>query len=579
MTSMRRPNYLLWVLIVIPLSLALLMNFGNFSTPQYAAICVLLGLVASVLSAVLFYYHTRFTKLIEKYADEAALRPITGADPALSSPAGSPRESAIEPAERIEALLQALVSSIKELKAERKLLLEKTQDIICALDKSGAIARINDASWSVLGYKPAELIGQPFSILAPDQGKGDEQSAYGQLGSILSGQSAGNNLEVEMQRKDTNIVTMLLSTYWSQTEQSFCCIGHDITERKRLEKQLSASERKTRFVMEQLPVAILAIDDSGVIQMANRMAGDLLQREKARLVGEMIDRLIPSFDCRQLPDTEKMPIATYACTDADQHISCDLFYVTIDESGEQLHLLSLIDTSEREKFQRLRNQLVAMVSHDLRAPLTSIKTFTSLLLNSNGDARSSLITKYASSADACVNRLIVMTNNLLDFERSQFGGLELMLKELPAAQLLDSAIHTMQPVLDERKLTVVKDYGSNASIRVDDEKMLQVLVNILSNAIKYSPCGSQITVATAAEDACLQINISDEGPGIPEAELERVFDRFYQVTDQAMRQRGYGLGLSISQTIIAQHQGRIKANNAPNGGAVFSIELPLQDRF
>lgn len=226
----------------------------------------------------------------------------------------------------------------------------------------------------------------------------------------------------------------------------------------------------------------------------------------------------------------------------------------------------------------LRAALLSSASHDLRTPLASIKASASSLLEEDvqwdDEARRSFATSIVREADR-LNRLVA---NLLDMSRIEGGALKPEKEWYPVDELIHDVLGRMQPLLQGR--VVRTDLPDDLPpVKLDYLQIDQVLTNLIENAVRYTPQDSPLDIEARLEGDEMVISVADRGPGIPPADLERVFDKFYRVMEtqtKATRTSGSGLGLAVSRGLVEAHGGRIRAENREGGGAVFRFTLPLK---
>lgn len=218
-----------------------------------------------------------------------------------------------------------------------------------------------------------------------------------------------------------------------------------------------------------------------------------------------------------------------------------------------------------------RAALFSSVTHDLRTPLASIKAGVTTLLDPgvdiNADARRELLRTVLEETDR-LNRLV---GNLLDLARVRAGAVAPAKQQVALDEIVESVLHRLSSSLDE--LVVRTVFRDVPDIPADPIQVDQVLTNVLENALRFSPPGGEITIGVAPWKGAVQVRISDQGPGIPEADRERVFETFYRGEDGG----GSGLGLSIARAIVRAHGGRIWVEGSPTGGASVVFELPTHD--
>ena len=227
----------------------------------------------------------------------------------------------------------------------------------------------------------------------------------------------------------------------------------------------------------------------------------------------------------------------------------------------------------------LRAALLSSVSHDLRTPLSSIKAAASSLLQEDvqwdDEARHSFALAIVREADR-LNRLVA---NLLDMSRIEGDALKPEKEWYPIDELIHDVVDRMQPVLQGH--VVHTDLPADLPpVKLDYLQIDQVLTNLLENAARYTPAGSPIDIGVRLDGEYMLISVADRGPGIPAADMERVFDKFYRVMEtqtKATRTTGSGLGLAVCKGLVEAHGGRIWVENRQGGGAIFQFTLPLSE--
>lgn len=223
---------------------------------------------------------------------------------------------------------------------------------------------------------------------------------------------------------------------------------------------------------------------------------------------------------------------------------------------------------------RRKKELVAMVSHDLRTPLTSLRGFLELLtMGALGDVAEGARDR-ARRAQNSVERLIALINDLLDLEKMESGTIQLTASRLKAETLIERAVESVSQFADEHDVTIVAPV-TEASLNADGDRLVQVLVNLLSNAVKFSPPDSTVTVSVEELPGWIEFRVKDEGRGVPAAFQEAIFERFQQVEAADARAKGgTGLGLPICKAIVEQHGGTIGVDSQEGKGSEFWFRLP-----
>jgi two-component system, OmpR family, sensor histidine kinase BaeS len=234
------------------------------------------------------------------------------------------------------------------------------------------------------------------------------------------------------------------------------------------------------------------------------------------------------------------------------------------------------EESRREELDRLKDEFVLTASHELRSPLTSVQGFAELLMLD----RDSLTPQQAETVEIILDNcrhLVRLLNDLLDLTRSDAGRLLVQPQPTEVAPLLDDVVRTMRAQTEAGNQSLTEHVPPGLPlINVEPDRIRQILVNLITNAHEYSPEGASIQVAARAIGAEVEISVSDDGPGIPAEQLERIFDRFTR-GDAGLTQRvgGTGLGLAISKSLVELHGGSIAAESVVGQGSTFRVRLPV----
>ena len=246
----------------------------------------------------------------------------------------------------------------------------------------------------------------------------------------------------------------------------------------------------------------------------------------------------------------------------------------LTDAGEPLGLVVLRDVTELKRLEQVRREFVANVSHELRTPLASIKALVETLEAGAVDDPA-VADDFLRRIVGEVDRLAALVDELLDLARLESGRVTLHPESLDPADLLGRAVARLRPQTERARLTLeLAVPPALPPVRADRARVEQVLLNLIHNAIKFTPPGGTITVGAAEDDRMLRVTVRDTGVGIAADELPRLFERFYKA-DKARRSDGTGLGLAIAKHIVQAHGGTIWAESRPGEGATFGFTLPL----
>lgn len=251
---------------------------------------------------------------------------------------------------------------------------------------------------------------------------------------------------------------------------------------------------------------------------------------------------------------------------------------TVRRDGQVYIGLALQDVTDVVHLKRARREMVANISHELRTPIANIRLIIDSLFHEGdkpkGKASRGAIKDIARETDS----LLWLVQELWDLSMIESGDAILRAIELPLLPLVQEAIERMEDQGSAKDLRIRHDMPSDLNVLADRDQIRRVVMNLIHNAIKHSPPGGAITVSAERSGLDAIISVVDEGPGVPEEHVDRIFERFYQVDPARARGMGTGLGLAICKHIVEAHSGRIWAvGNQDGGGGRFYFTLPLED--
>ncbi|HEY9755781.1 MAG TPA: ATP-binding protein [Oculatellaceae cyanobacterium] len=346
---------------------------------------------------------------------------------------------------------------------------------------------------------------------------------------------------------------------------------------------LLEAQRKERAVVQNAVDVICSLDSELRFSRVNPAAVEMFGRQTDDLIGTHVAEHILSEDIKPCQD---------ALTDARTTGSVKTFEGRILRAGgsvadalwsvqwsanEQSYFCVLHDVTARKEVERMKEEFIQMISHDLRTPLMSVQTDLNLLEAGVVDPVTEKIQKRLAGADKNVSYVIELINSLLDIERLNAGELQLELSDFPINDVLVRAVDTVKPLAERGKVRVEFALSdSTLRVRADERRVLQVSINLLSNAVKFSPKDSTITVSVTRADKFCKVAVTDQGRGIPKEALDKIFDRFRQVEQSdASIKGGSGLGLAICKAIVNEHGGELTVRSEVGKGSTFEFTVPL----
>ncbi len=248
---------------------------------------------------------------------------------------------------------------------------------------------------------------------------------------------------------------------------------------------------------------------------------------------------------------------------------------------EEMALEAVAARDAAEFANRAKTEFLANMSHELRTPMHGILSYAQFGKKRIGRVPPEKLLEYFTEIDACGERLMALLNDLLDLAKLESGKMEYIHQLNDIEEQIDIVLAEFMPIAEEKQLHIDKQIRSECRyLLFDRDRIDQVLRNLLSNAVKFSKSGGRILFATCTvfenDQRFLKVMVKDQGIGLPEDELDAIFDKFIQSSETKTGSGGTGLGLAICRQIISDHDGRIWAENNTDGGAVFSFTLPCQ---
>jgi two-component system sensor histidine kinase VicK len=350
------------------------------------------------------------------------------------------------------------------------------------------------------------------------------------------------------------------------------------------QESMEAERNRLNSVLSHMTDGVIATDRRGKVVTINEEALNQLDLKIDEAIGQSIIELLDiagEYSLRNLLEESPEVMVNLEKDDREDTTLRVDFSMIRRESGFISGLVAVLhDITEQAKEERERQEFVSNVSHELRTPLTSMKSYLEAL--SDGAWKDEKIApNFLNVTLEETNRMIRMINDLLNLSRMDSGKTDLQLEYVNFNDLVSFVIDRFDMITQDanapgKRYTIKREFTPRALwVEIDTDKIIQVIDNIMNNALKYSPDGGQITVKLSETHNNVVLSISDQGLGIPKKDLNKVFDRFYRVDKaRARAQGGTGLGLAISKEAVTAHGGQIWAESMEGKGSTFSISLP-----
>lgn len=372
-------------------------------------------------------------------------------------------------------------------------------------------------------------------------------------------------------------------------------------------------ERSYRELLESAPDAILQVDERGIITIANRSAESIFGYKRAELLGSSVEMLVPmgnrthhaehrrsfmdagvsrpmgqglELSARRKDGSEFAVEISLSPVRTEHGIFVTAVIRDVTERKRAEQQIRLLQESymtelasrqrEAERLSQLKSEFLASVSHELRTPLHTIIGFADLLGEETEGSLNDRQRRFLQHIRADSEHLLGLINDVLDVSRMEAGGLRMHAQELRIGAAIEEALHAVQPFADQYKVVIARGELADACVMADPVRLRQVLDNLLTNGVKFTPALGTVTVSAVVEGARVLVTVADTGIGIPAEERERIFEKFYQAgnTTKGVRQ-GTGLGLTICKQLVDMQGGSIWVESEPGRGSHFYFTLPL----
>ena len=363
-------------------------------------------------------------------------------------------------------------------------------------------------------------------------------------------------------------------------------------------EKLTEEEKKMTAIVNSIAEGLILVDSSNRVLHINPAAERLLDLS-ADSINKDITEIIQNEELIHIFEEDQRQILQHKPTDQipskDEGINL-ISEVTLaryneklvlriiaspflNENGLILGTVYLFDDITREKeIDQMKSDFISLVSHELRTPLTSIIGFVSFILDGKAGAINDRQRNSLARVQRQSKRLAALINDLLDISRIESGRIQMEQESISLLEIVTQRLEEIRPQADEKSIRLVLTAPESIpEVLGDEARMGQVFTNLIGNAIKFTPDNGEVSVKVEADGNLLHVEVIDTGPGIPPEERQKIFDKFYQLSDISTRQQGgSGLGLSISKSIVEAHGGKLWIDDGNQGkGSNFQFVLPL----
>ncbi|MDP3798941.1 MAG: PAS domain S-box protein [Polaromonas sp.] len=490
---------------------------------------------------------------------------------------------------RFQARRRLVEARLSDSEAMSRAVTESMAEGVVTATPQGVIVGANSAARALFGYTLDDLIGRQVATLLPAR----YQSGFTAFYEALARRPHGfreSGTEVQGARRDGAEfpVNMSFGDVHAGGQRLFTAIIRDITESKRISQALRDSEAQLRQLTDTVPALIAYIDKDQRFQFHNKAYEEAFglshekihQKTKLEVMGPEL--------YAQVKDHVAEALAGYSVRYEREQVSAGgrrreyvmNYFPRYGEGKAWDQAIGFFalgnDVTELKRIDRMKSEFVSTVSHELRTPLTSIRGSLGLVW---GGVTGELPEKAKALVGIAKNnceRLIRLINDILDSEKIESGKMRFEIQPVELEPLMEQVLAANEGFAAQHQVKLVLRTGSHpVRVNVDSDRLTQVATNLLSNAIKFSPAQGTVQILVRSGAERVRVEISDEGPGIPQEFRQHIFQKFSQADASDTRQRGgTGLGLNISKAMLERMDGSIGFTTEQNVGTTFFFELP-----
>ncbi|WP_175470442.1 PAS domain S-box protein [Pedobacter hartonius] len=454
------------------------------------------------------------------------------------------------------------------------------------VDGEGIIIWANQAELDTFGYTKEEYIGFPISNFHADQ------EVINDILTRLINNETLQNYSARLKCKDGSVKDVLISSNVLRKDGKFVhtrCFTRDITaiiEEKERNRELLLELAQLAAIIDSSNDAIISKTLEGTITSWNESAERMFGYTDAEIIGHPIQSLIPSD--RQ--DEEFHILSRLRSGDQVKHFETKRLTKTgnvLDVSltispirnakGDMVGLSTIArDIAEKKQEEQRKNDFVSMVSHELKTPLTAITSYVQLLIKNSKKDGTDLSLPIITRIEVQAKKMISMIHDFLNMARMEDGKINLHNETFELRPLVEEIAGDTNLLTSKHTIKLLDCEAIN--LHADRDKIGQVLMNLVSNAIKYSPMGGTITIGCEKQAGKVKIFVSDEGIGISKADQKRLFERFYRVNNEKLNGvTGFGIGLYLVSEILRYHNSQIEVESKEETGSTFHFSLKIQE--
>jgi protein-histidine pros-kinase len=470
-------------------------------------------------------------------------------------------------------------------------LLESVQDATLVINSVGRIVLANPQAARTFGYDPAELIGEPVEMLLPERFREQHVGHRSQFSRQPRTRSMGVGLELFGRRQNGDEFPVEISLSPLPTDEGVMVMSavRDTTDRKK-------AEQKFRGLLEAAPDAMVIVGRDGRIALVNSQMERLFGYAREQLLGQPVEILVPEryrdtharhrggFFGQPRARAMGAGLQLFGQRRDGSEFPVEISLSPLDTEEGMFVSAAIRDATERRRFEktlqdasRLKSEFLANMSHELRTPLNGIIGFSEFLIDGKAGEVNARQKEFLGDILASGRHLLRLINEVLDLSKIEAGRMDLVRETFDVRVAVEEVCSNVSGAAREKGIRLVRQIAPElAEVNLDRHKFVQILYNLLSNALKFTEDGGQVSLDLAPVGGSLQVQCRDNGIGIRSEDLPKLFVEFQQLdSGPSRRHQGTGLGLALTRRLAELHGGSVHAGSTLGAGSVFTVMLPL----
>jgi PAS domain S-box-containing protein len=484
-------------------------------------------------------------------------------------------------------------------------------DAVIATDMNGAVTFMNSVAQSLTGWTQREATGKSMDLVFDIVNKETRRPVENPVKKVFrEGKVVGladHTLLLSKDHKEFDIEDSA-APILTDTGEGFgvVLVFRDISEKKRTEEETKRQKELLQLILGSIADGVVVADSNGKFLLFNAAAEQVLglgatdttpdqwsdrygsylpdaatlyPPNELPLVramrGESVDAAEVFIRNAKVPDGRLLSITGRPLRGEDGALQGGVVVfhdVTLQKRAEEALIRA---KEEAERSNKFKDQFLSTMSHELRTPLNAVVGFSDLLTEEHYGPLNDRQKRYVNHIKTGGKHLLSLINDILDLSKIEAGRLQLAIESVPIKSSFADVIDIMRPLADKKSQTLVQHGSPDVSVRADSTRFKQVLMNLLGNAIKFTPDGGKIELAGQQLGEVLRVEVRDSGPGIPPEELERIFEAFHRLGQTDKATEGTGLGLAITKRLVELHGGHLGIESRPGSGSCFYFTLPI----